>query len=66
MYQRSDDQSDVIRRRIQVYDEQTAPILQHYKEKNVPFIVSSITALETKQESVVQGIIAELKKLNLA
>jgi len=66
LYQRSDDQSDVIRRRIQVYDEQTAPILQHYKEKNVPFIVSSITALETKQESVVQGIIAELKKLNLA
>jgi adenylate kinase len=66
LYQRSDDQSDVIRRRIQVYDEQTAPILQYYKEKNVPFIVSSITALETKPETVVEGIITELKKLNLA
>jgi hypothetical protein len=32
----------------------------------VPFIVSSITALETKPETVVEKMIAELKKLNLA
>ncbi len=66
LYQRSDDHSEVIRRRVQVYNEQTAPLLQYYKKKNVPFIVSNITALETKPETVVEGIIAELKKLNLA
>jgi len=66
LYQRSDDTPDVIQRRIQVYQEQTSPILQHYKEKKVPFIVSSITALETPPETVVEEIIKELKKRNLA
>lgn len=66
LYQRSDDKPEVIKRRIQVYQEQTSPILQHYKEKKVPFVISSITALETKPETVVEQMIEELKKLNLA
>jgi adenylate kinase len=64
LYQRSDDTPEVIKRRLQVYQEQTSPLLQHYKEKNVPFIVSSITALDTPPETVVEKILAELKKLN--
>jgi adenylate kinase len=66
LYQRSDDNPEVIKKRIQVYQEQTSPILQHYKEKNVPFIVSSITDLETKPEIVIEEIMKELKKLKLA
>lgn len=66
LYQRSDDKPDVIKKRIQVYQEQTSPILQHYKEKKVPFIISSITALDTKPEPVVEKMIEELQKLNLA
>ena len=66
LYQRSDDKPAVIKRRIQVYQEQTSPILQYYKEKNVPFVVSSIKALETPPEAIVEEIIKELKKLNLA
>jgi adenylate kinase len=66
LYQRSDDTPEVIKRRLQVYQEQTSPLLQHYKEKNVPFIVSSITALDTPPETVVETMIAELKKLKLA
>jgi adenylate kinase len=65
LYQRSDDKPAVIKRRIQVYQEQTSPILQHYKEKNVPFVVSSIKALETPPETIVEEIIKELKRLNL-
>ena len=65
LYQRSDDQPEVIKRRIQVYEKQTSRILQYYKEKNMPFIVSNITALKTKPEAVVEEMIAELKKLNL-
>jgi adenylate kinase len=66
LYQRQDDKPEVIKRRIQVYQEQTSPILQHYKEKKVPLVISSITALETKPETVVEKMIEELKKLNLA
>ena len=66
LYQRSDDKPEVIKRRLQVYQEQTSPLLQHYKEKNVPFIVSSITALDTPPETVIEKMLAELKKLNLA
>ena len=66
LYQRSDDKPEVIKRRIQVYQKQTSPILQHYKEKNIPFIVSSITALDTLPETVVETMIKELKKIDLA
>jgi adenylate kinase len=65
LYQRSDDKPAVIKRRIQVYQEQTSPILQHYKEKNVTFVISSIKALETPPETIVEEIIKELNKLNL-
>jgi adenylate kinase len=65
LYQRSDDKPEIIKRRIQVYQEQTSPILQHYKEKKVPFVISSITALETKPETVVEKMIEELKKTEL-
>ena len=66
LYQRSDDQPDVIKRRIKVYQEQTSPLLQHYKKKNTPFIISSITALDTPPETIVEEMLKELKKLNLA
>ncbi|MCW4053367.1 MAG: nucleoside monophosphate kinase [Candidatus Bathyarchaeota archaeon] len=66
LYQRSDDTPEVIKRRLQVYQEQTSPLLQYYKEKNVPFIISSITDLDTPPETVVEKMIEELKKLKLA
>jgi adenylate kinase len=66
LYQRSDDTPEVIKQRLQVYQEQTSPLLRYYKEKNVPFIVSSITALDTPPEPIVEEMIKELKKLNLA
>lgn len=66
LYQRSDDQPDVIKRRIKVYQEQTSPLLQHYKLKNTPFIISSITALDTPPEPIVEEMLKELKKLDLA
>jgi adenylate kinase len=66
LYQRSDDTPQVIKQRLQVYQEQTSPLLKFYKEKQVPFIVSSITALDTPPEPIVEEMIKELKKLNLA
>ena len=62
LYQRSDDTPEVIKKRLQVYKEQTMPILQHFKEKKIPIIVSTATSLETPPEVIVEQMIAELKK----
>jgi adenylate kinase len=66
LYQRSDDNPEVIKKRLQVYQDQTSPLLQYYKEKQLPVIAPKTTALETPPDPLVEEIIAELKKLKLA
>ena len=65
LYQRPDDTPEVIKQRLQVFREQTMPILQHFKEKNIPVIVSTATSLETPPETIVEQMMMELKKLRL-
>ena len=65
LYQRPDDNPEVIKKRIDIYQEQTSPILRYYKEKNTPFVISSITKLDTPPEPVVLEIVQELKKRKL-
>jgi len=64
--QRPDDTPEVIKKRIEVYEQQTQPILQYYKEKNVPFIRFKTESLETTPERAVEEILKGLKKLKLA
>jgi len=66
LYQRPDDNPEVIKKRIEVYEEQTRPILQLFKERKVPFVVAGCDALDTPPESVVEVILKELGKLKLA
>ena len=66
LYQRPDDNPEVIKKRIEVYNEQTRPIVQFFKEKTVSFVVASADALETPPETVVEKIIEDLKRQNLA
>ena len=66
LYQRSDDTSEVIKRRIEVYEEQTQPIMEHFKAKKIPFVVSNCEALDTPPEIVVEQMLKELRKLKLA
>jgi adenylate kinase len=66
LYQRSDDTPEVIKKRIQVYEKQTRPILQLFKERKVPFVVANCDALDTPPETVVEAILKELRKLNMA
>ncbi len=40
LYQRDDDTEDTIKARLQVYKNQTAPLIDYYKKKNVLFTVS--------------------------
>ena len=66
LHQRSDDNPEVIKKRIEVYEEQTRPILQLFKERMVPFVVARCDALDTPPETVVEVILKELRKLKLA
>ncbi len=66
LYQRSDDTPEVIKRRIEVYEKQTQPLLEYYREKGIPFVEAKCEKLETPPEAVVQEILAGLKKLSLA
>jgi adenylate kinase len=66
LYQRPDDTPEVIKKRIQVYEEQTQPILRLFKEKKVPFILAHCDKLDMPPETVVEAIIRDLQKLNLA
>ena len=66
LYQRSDDTPEVIKKRIEVYEQQTRPILQYYKEKGVLFTEVKCEKLETPPEAIVEEILKGLKKLGLA
>jgi adenylate kinase len=66
LYQLSDDNPEVIKKRLQVYQDQTSPLLLYYKEKHVPVIASKATVLDTPPDPLVDDMIAELKKLKLA
>ena len=66
LYQRSDDTTEVISRRIRVYEKQTQPILKRFKKKKVPFVVAHCDKLEMPPETVVEAIIKDLRKLKLA
>jgi adenylate kinase len=66
LYQRSDDNEEVIKHRFKVYEEQTSPLLGYYKEKKVPIITSVTRAVDTPPEPLVEEMLGELKKLNLA
>jgi adenylate kinase len=65
LYQRPDDNPEVIEKRIEVYEEQTRPILQFFKEREVPFVTASCDALDTPPEKVVEKILKGLEKLKL-
>lgn len=64
LYQRPDDTAEVIKKRIQLYQKMTSPLIEYYNKKKTPFVISKITSLETSPEQVVEKILKNLKKLN--
>lgn len=66
LYQRSDDNPEVIKKRLQVYQEQAKPLLEYFEKKNVPFVTSKTTSLEQPPEPIVDKMIEELKNRKLA
>ena len=66
LYQRPDDTAKVIKDRIQVYEQQTQQILQHYKEKKVQFVEFKCEILDMAPDVAVESILRDLKTLKLA
>jgi adenylate kinase len=66
LYQRADDNEEVIRNRLQVYKTQTQPVVEYYKKTQIPFIVNVTTSVDQPPEPMVEHMMSELKKLKLA
>jgi adenylate kinase len=65
LYQRTDDNPAIIKMRLEVYENETSPILCYYRTKNVPIIKHTTGELEMPPEKVVDHIVKELKTLKL-
>ncbi len=65
LYRRPDDNPEVIQMRLDLYGEETRPLIRFYEQKNVPIIVQKTESLDTPPEKVVKYFVAELKKLRL-
>jgi adenylate kinase len=65
LYQRPDDTPEVIKKRIEVYEQQTQPILHYYRKKGVPFVEYKTEKLETPPQVAVEEILKGLKRLKL-
>ncbi|MFA7397642.1 MAG: adenylate kinase [Crenarchaeota archaeon] len=66
LYQRADDNEEVIKNRLQVYKTQTEPLIEYYHKRGVPFIVNVTKSIDQPPEPMVDYMMAELKKLGLA
>ena len=66
LYQRTDDNPEVIKKRLQVYQEQTKPLIEFFKEKKIPFVISGTTTLDQPPEPIVEKMVSQLKRLKFA
>jgi len=63
LYQREDDRTEVIRERLRVYEKQTQPLIEYYREKRTPFVTIENTQVDAPIDVVFQRILDGLKKV---
>ena len=56
VYQREDDKAEVITRRLEVYEEQTAPIISFYRSEGLLITVSAIGSVEEITECAISAL----------
>ena len=56
IYQREDDKEDIIKRRLEVYEEQTAPIISFYRNEGLLITVSAIGSVEEITERAISAL----------
>lgn len=53
---RKDDTEDVIRQRLQTYQDETAPVIDHYRERGMLIEVDGMQPIETVTEDIIAGL----------
>ena len=56
LYQREDDQPDTIRHRINVYQEQTAPLIDHYRDKDILVEIDGTQPIEDVTADILNAV----------
>lgn len=56
VYQREDDKAEVIQRRLEVYSEQTAPIIEFYRNEGLLISVSAVGSVEAITDSAITAL----------
>ena len=56
VYQREDDKAEVIQRRLEVYSEQTAPIIAFYRNEGLLISVSAVGSVEAITDSAISAL----------
>ncbi|MBI4372318.1 MAG: adenylate kinase [Candidatus Omnitrophica bacterium] len=56
LVQRKDDEPETVRKRLEVYQDQTAPLIEYYKQRKVLRAVSGDLEIEPLQEELAQSI----------
>jgi len=64
LYQREDDKPEVVKERLKVYERQTQPLIEYYKQR-IPIIEVENKQIDTPPETIVEKMINELKKTNI-
>lgn len=56
LYQREDDKPETVRHRIEVYNEQTAPLIAYYQEKGILVEIDGTQAIDDVTEDIMKAI----------
>ncbi|MDR5693943.1 MAG: adenylate kinase [Armatimonadota bacterium] len=54
LYQRDDDRPEVVRRRLQVYRQETEPLVEFYKERGLLFLVDASQGVEALHQTILR------------
>jgi adenylate kinase len=64
LYLREDDKPDVVKERLRVYERQTQPLIEYYREKT-PIIKIENNEIATPPEAIIDKIVEKLKKASI-
>ncbi len=56
LYQRDDDKEETIEKRLEVYDEETHPLIEYYKDKGLYRAVAGIGSVDSITEAIVKAL----------
>lgn len=63
--QRPDDRPDVVRRRLEVYDRETAPLIDFYRRQNLMTEVDGSAGVDQVHETIVQALSSTVERSEL-